>query len=72
MDSQAGDIRHRGLRGMKAENDLLFEEHIRRAKREITDIDMHARDGKHDKLLRCLLKIRNSLDGAINRLLEIT
>jgi len=56
---------------MKTENDLQFTDAIRAAKREMTSVDMHARDGKIDKLLRSLLKSRNALDEAVRRLLEI-
>ena len=57
---------------MKPENDLRLEDAIRTAKREMSELDMHARDGKTDKLLRCLLRTRSAVDAAINRLLELT
>ena len=57
---------------MKPENDLHLEDAIRTAKREMSELDMHARDGKTDKLLRCLLRTRSAVDAAINRLLELT
>ena len=57
---------------MKSANDIELVEHLRQVKRQSTDLDMHTRDEKHDKLIRCLLNIRNSADEAIKRLLKTT